>query len=221
MAWTERFRDLFTDTPYTDLVSHTVDLGAGWAKGGGGTIRIAGSGTTVGNAGGANYYPLGTFQPMQAVEIVMLSATDSLALVVRGEATGGGEFDVSGYVVLFDGSGGAGAGLIRLQRRDSGTPSSTLADMATFTFGANALCRVEISSAYVIDALVDGVSVGGDFPYNAVADTPNYAGNRPMVYYGASVDGWGDSFRVYDDGGAEPPTTAPFRTRLTSRRKVW
>lgn len=232
MSWTQRFQDGFTDTDFTDLASHTPSHTGGgsgsWVAAGGGTLRIATGGATVGSAGGANYGITPTLQAQQAVQLKWISVADAFALFLRATATGSSEQQLDGYRVTFDGSGGAGNGVVSLTACDNGAPRTSFAQQTGLTFSNGDVVRVEVDENFTIDVLVNGVSVGGPFPYDGAADAPTFATGGPQLYIDHSVDGFGDDFAAFDDAGgggalswlpataiAQGPTTAFVPTGMT------
>lgn len=188
MAWTTRFFDTFTGTQYTDLVSHTPDTGTGWTKGGGGTLRLATGGTTVGAAGAARYYINDSLADKQAVQVKMLNI--NTVLVIRHTNTAATETGYNGYRVVW-----AADNTLRLVRVDNGTPSSTLDIETSIVFSGTPVLRVE-ADGYLITTFVDGVQ---KLSYDASGDATKYASGGVALYATATIDGLADDFTAEDE----------------------
>lgn len=191
MAWTLKFSDTFTDVDYTALEDHTPDVGTGWTRIAGGighgSFRIATGGVSLGVVGSGMYTPADSIADDQAVEFTVASgAVDDYLALLRHDGNASAttyRFQISGGVVV-------------LRIINAGAPGSTLASGGSVVAGD--VVRYEAIGATTLNAYVNGSLA---FTYDASGDSPLLTSGAVSVQFDRTIDGAGDSFKVYEDAG--------------------
>jgi hypothetical protein len=196
VAWTERFRDTFTESAgvYPDLDSHTPDVGASWAKD---------SGRWRANGDDDIAQPLTNLDCFEAVASIALaddqavetkvnSSTDENGIVARYTYTGDGTNIVfTGYMLAWFASSNS----LKLYRMDGAWGGRTqLASTDTTAHSAGDLMRIEAVGTS-LEAKVNGSTRIGP-----TTDATYSSGGFGLVSPGGNASF--DDYAGYDDAGS-------------------
>ena len=148
MSWTQRLLDHFTGVAFTDLASHTPDVGSGYTS----VLHsweIAASGTQAEPATPpALVFNNTVLENNQAAEVVL---TNNKNMLLPARITGTTVLNWSGYRAVYN----ATTGQLQLFRLDNGSVTQLGSDVAQ-TFAANMVLRIECMGTE-IRVLLNGV----------------------------------------------------------------